>query len=421
MPYLARIISSDIVRSTKHFVAESKCKLRGKWPTLEVYLHPGDPYSQLLLQVLPNLKSRFAIDIQLFWMDKLEEQMFPEPTLLRDYGLKDSQYLASCYQLSPPLAIQMSAEQEHEAVCLLQDIADAKDRDTSATVHDSWALLKYIASRQNNLSDAKSCSERINQNTQRQRKLGHYGPGMIYFAGEWYWALDRLAHLEQRLIRIGLAKNHEQASFNTHLQIPEPAQNLLKNKTVTLYWSARSPYSYLALLRLNDLANNHGFTLDIKPIMPMVMRNLAVPKAKKMYIFKDTKREASHYDIPYGFVADPLGEAVLRCYSLLNYARDNSRYIEFLISFSQSVNAQGIRAETDKGMKLIVEGAGLNWQEAKKHLNSEAWKQETAENLQQMMNKGLWGVPSIEYENQIVWGQDRIPFIMQLMTGAKAG
>ena len=45
--------------------------------------------------------------------------------------------------------------------------------------------------------------------------------------------------------------------------------------------------------------------LEIMPVMPMVMRGLAVPDEKSMFIIKDCAREAAHWGFPFGTVCDP--------------------------------------------------------------------------------------------------------------------
>ena len=182
-----------------------------------------------------------------------------------------------------------------------------------------------------------------------------------------------------------------------------------------MYWSARSPYSYLGIIRAVQLSEHYQIPLEIKPVLPMMMRGMFVPQTKKMYIFHDTKREADKLAIPYGFVGDPLGPAVERCYALLAYAQSQGKYIDFLLSFAKGVNSEGIRAETDKGMKKIVERSGLNWQQAKPLLNQSGWKARVDQNLEEMMQQGCWGVPSFCYQQHRFWGQDRLGIIENLI------
>ena len=145
----------------------------------------------------------------------------------------------------------------------------------------------------------------------------------------------------------------------------------------------------------------------------MVMRRMQVPQQKGMYIIRDTKREAEKHNIKFGFSADPLGAAVERCYALFEHASENNLGNEFLETFARSVWAEGIDAATDAGMKTIVETAGLNWSLAKPLLNNEDWRGWAQENLLDMYDNGLWGVPSFRYQQIAVFGQDRLDRLEQ--------
>jgi 2-hydroxychromene-2-carboxylate isomerase len=44
--------------------------------------------------------------------------------------------------------------------------------------------------------------------------------------------------------------------------------------------------------RVQDLARRTALHLELRPVLPMVMRGLSVPWPKRRYIVLDTKREA---------------------------------------------------------------------------------------------------------------------------------
>ena len=143
----------------------------------------------------------------------------------------------------------------------------------------------------------------------------------------------------------------------------------------------------------------------------MVMRGMSVPGPKKLYIFLDTKREATKLGLPYGFLADPLGAAVERCYALVDYAKSEDKLQDLLLHFARAVNSQGVRAETEKGMKLIIDRCGLNWDIAKSKLQDQNWRDWAQQNLDEMFELGCWGVPTIRYGDLSFWGQDRFGMI----------
>jgi 2-hydroxychromene-2-carboxylate isomerase len=234
----------------------------------------------------------------------------------------------------------------------------------------------------------------------------------VYFACQWYWGVDRLEHLEKRLLAL---------KFNpTDYPSPKYARtwetfcaqpaNLIrdKNTPIELFFSMRSPYSHLALNRCHALAKHYGVPLIVKPVLPMLMRKLNVPKNKTRYIFFDALREGKKLNIPYGKVADPLGKGVENTYALWHWADQQGKGNEFLLAISHLVNAEGVSANFSSGLKRACKQVGLSWRQAKKALASPAWRGVVERNLNDLYTMELWGVPSIRYKDTHVWGQDRI-------------
>ena len=70
--------------------------------------------------------------------------------------------------------------------------------------------------------------------------------------------------------------------------------------------------------------------------------------------------------------------------------------------------AVGIDAGSDRGLRTIVERAGLSWAEAREALKDEAWRLTAEKNREELFALGLWGVPSFRVGDTAVWGQDRL-------------
>lgn len=455
-PYGARLISSDFILNNKRRWHEGKRKLKGHEHKLDVYLRLDDPYSYLLLQVLGSVQQRFNLTLDIFIVSEFQQDMYPALDMLKTYAFKDAQALAQLYHLDFP-ANKPAAEFEIKPTAksigddaekftrlaldtLAKNMADHAVIDTVMLDRLShifklfWQEEEVSRSGQKNTlmddmlsnSEYKKLDQQLEDNNRRLRQQGHYLAAMINYGGEWYWGIDRLDHLEKRLIDSGCAHSgNEAVQFNrtysadvspslaSYKSNSQATCSEIKNceKPLTLFWSARSPYSYLALVRSMKLAREEGVELIIKPVLPMMMRDMFVPDTKKMYIFHDTKREAKKLGIPYGFVADPLGAAVERCYALLDYAEQAGKLNDFLLSFAYAVNSEGIRGETDKGMKIIVQRCALDWSVAQTLLDKKEWRSTVDENLQEMFDSGCWGVPSMIYDKHVFWGQDRLGLI----------
>ena len=156
-----------------------------------------------------------------------------------------------------------------------------------------------------------------------------------------------------------------------------------------------------------QLCHHYGLRLEVKPVLPMVMRGLQVPRRKTLYIFLDARREAEKAGIPFGFTADPLGAGVECCYQLFDYARDQGREVDYLLSIAQGVYAEGVDIATRSGLARLVERAGLDWSEARRHLGNSVWTEWARDNLDAMYRLGFWGVPAFRFAGTQAWGQDR--------------
>lgn len=427
-PYVFSLVTSQRLLRWQRKLAEFRRSKAGKPHLVTVYLRISDPHSYILLQVLKALSTRYDIAFDFRTVLRLQENMYPAPGLWEQNAFADSAYLANIYGLDFPSAPPITTpELAHSATaqllhCELQ--GDYLDK-ASAILETYWqdqgdALNSLIDAR---IANNVECYQHhlLANETMLQNK-GHYLSAMLHYGekpgSEWYWGLSRLEYLEQRLTTLGAVKNAtvDPISARTPTPVePEPATNTraASASPIINYWSARSPYSYIGLIRARELAARHGVALVIKPVLPMVMRRMQVPQQKGMYIIRDTKREAEKHNIKFGFSADPLGAAVERCYALFEHASENNLGNEFLETFARSVWAEGIDAATDEGMKTIVETTGLNWSLAKPLLNNEDWRGWAQENLLDMYDNGLWGVPSFRYQQIAVFGQDRLDRLEQ--------
>ena len=160
------------------------------------------------------------------------------------------------------------------------------------------------------------------------------------------------------------------------------------------YPSLRSPYTYIAMERVYALARRYPVELVLRPVLPMVMRGLPVPRTKQLYIALDTKREAEDAGLAFGRVCDPVGRPVERAFSLYPWARERGRAAELLLSFARAAFAEGIDTGSDAGLRFVVERAGLDWDEARERLATDAWRDELEANREALFALGLWGVPS---------------------------
>lgn len=386
---------------------------------IEYFHQIEDAYGHLVAQVIQTLAERYDIKLRCHLVEGPQGLNSAEPDLLLRLAQYDSGLVASDYGLDfPAIDEPPSAELFKLAKSILASLDSAafveniSELSHALWTHDKNALLE-LAERLGQSSDAET-NAAIMRGMQRRELLKHYSGAMFYYLGEWYWGVDRLYHLEQRLQELGVDKmmGHE-------MIMPRPSVEMgpLKDEgkiTLEVYPSLRSPYTAICFDQVLKLVEETGINLVTKPVLPMVMRGVPATREKGKYIFTDTLREARAQSIPYGNFFDPIGNPVRRCYSIYPWAVAQGRGNELLSAFLAAAFAEGINTNNDKGLRHVVEKAGLDWHSAKEHLGDTAWEDELESNRQSMYDVGLWGVPSFrlldENGEQVLalWGQDRL-------------
>lgn len=410
-PWIARAISSQWLLNFKRRFQESKRRILKQPHVVSVFVRVDDPYSYLLLQVMPELQQRYKVSFSCYVVSHLQDHMYPESALWHNNALADSRYIAQLYGLEFPRAKELPSSKQTQ---LVSNQLLAVERDPEFVIRATSLLKAYWSGEQAEPADGQSLSARLADNDALLESMGHYLSATLHYGGEWYWGIDRLSHLERRLNSLKLNRfaaelkyDENTKHFCTHLK---ELRRLPKRPVtpLTIYFSARSPYSYLGLERGVRLAKHYGIAIVIKPMLPMLMRGMPIPPRKKWYIFSDTKREALKLGLDYGFIADPLGAGVERCYALFDFAKSQNKEVEYLLAYVRAVNVRAVHSDTDQGMKSIVEEAGLDWLQAQPLLQNDDWRDWAQRNYDEMYSKGLWGVPSFEYDGVAVWGQDRL-------------
>jgi 2-hydroxychromene-2-carboxylate isomerase len=243
------------------------------------------------------------------------------------------------------------------------------------------------------------------------RKAGHYQGAMLRYGGEWYWGLDRLPYLEAALAR-------ELGTRVVHVVTPRPEAErgalALSDKPLTceMWFSFRSPYVYLALHQIEDVLAPFDVPLVLRPVLPMVRRGLAVPNVKRMYIVRDVKREADRLGIPFGNLVDPMGKGIDDCIAIQHWANQRGAGLAFAKSATRGIWSEARDPNEPVDLKFLVERAGLPWDEARAVLDDPASAKAAAENAANLNGAGLWGVPSFKVGALAMWGQDRLPILV---------
>lgn len=424
-PLATSALTSARARALRRAAARGIRTLRGEPRRVHYFHQVDDPYGALAAQTLRAFADRYDAALTPHLVGPPSDAAAPERALLEAYARRDAADVARGYRLAFPAGAPAPSPSD---VALAQRVlAGAISRGAfvdhaarvSAALWSGHGALSDLAAELGEASDAQARAALAEGSALRDR-LGHYLGAMFHYDGEWYWGVDRLHHLERRLIAEGAARGEAPDQFIAPRPPPRRELRAAANEsggaaiTLEFFPSLRSPYTYIVTERVLALARATGVTLVLKPVLPMVMRGLPVPRAKRLYIALDTKREAEDAGVAFGRVCDPVGRPVERCFSLYPWARERGRAAELLLEFMRAAWSQGIDTGTDAGLRLAVERAGLAWSDAQTHLDRDAgWRSELEANRMELFGLGLWGVPSFRVRgggapDYATWGQDRL-------------
>ena len=423
MPSATALLTSPRTRALRRGLAELSRRVRGEPQRVHFFHQVDDPYSHLAAQVLHELLRRYDVELEPHLVGPPPDEAAPERARLEAFARKDAADVAPAYGLHFPeaapvpdparveLATRILARTAHE------DFARVAPRVSHALWSGDAAELEKRAA-EHGAASASAAQEAVARGDALRRRLGHYLGAMFYYGGEWSWGVDRLHHLERHLQARGLlrpgadpAPIAPRPDFHGEPAVPAPEAGPL---ALDFFLSLRSPYTAIAMPRLLALPERLSVELHLRPVLPMVMRGLPVPPAKRRYILLDTRREADDAGVPFGRICDPVGRPVERAFTLLPFARERGRAGAFLHAFTRASFAEGVDTGADAGLRYVLESAGLSWHDARAHLDRDDAVPELEANRKELLALGLWGVPSFRLRGPrgepdfCTWGQDRI-------------
>ena len=412
---VASTITSPRLRDLRRRRFEAHRKRSGTDHEVHYFHQVDDPYSALTAQTLASLARRYDVRLVPHLVPPPKDWAAPDRARLAAYGLVDARAVAPAFGLR----FNARAAPDPRAVRRAQSIlcSASPDRFAEAAAEVSGAVWSrrsldsaaatFGEAGRATLDDALSTGEALRD------QAGHYLGATFHYGGEWYWGVDRLDHLEARLADLGADREPGQPSIAPRpgLSFAAASRPTPGTPPLELFLSLRSPYSWLVIERVRALAGHYGLPLVLKPLLPMVMRGLPVPRAKRLYIVRDCKREAERLDLPFGRICDPVGAPVERGLAILCGARPSGRDADFAASFLKGVFAEGVDAGSDRGLSWLCARAGIAWPEAREWIADDRWRTEVEANRIEMLGLSLWGVPSLRFGDTTAWGQDRLGLI----------
>ena len=203
---LLRAYISPDTRRRARALSEARRKLSGKAHVITAFLQLDDPYSGLLAHYLPELASHYDIELQVCLSEALGGDYDAAPEQRRAYAINDCARLAS--ELGVPFLDKGPEPDAGQRRALLDSVAAQVDEHIFAdevleALEAYWRGDARAVERRSELAVDGAGQVVISASQAMLEKLGHYGSAMLHYGGEWYWGVDRLHYLTDRLDELG--------------------------------------------------------------------------------------------------------------------------------------------------------------------------------------------------------------------------
>ncbi len=202
-----------------------------------------------------------------------------------------------------------------------------------------------------------------------------------------------------------------------------------------LFWSFRSPYSYLATGRIVEIARDQDVEVRVRPVYPLAIRTPEFfQRAHPLfapYLIRDTARVAERLGIPYRW---PRPDPVVQDFANLTVpaeqpyihrltrlgvaAAERGRGLPFLDSVSRLIWSGEVDGwnEGDHLAKAVSRaGLDLAALDAAIEGDPDHFEAVVQANQEAQLAAGHWGVPTMVFEGEPFFGQDRIEDLLWRM------
>ncbi len=202
--------------------------------------------------------------------------------------------------------------------------------------------------------------------------------------------------------------------------------------TIDLFWSFRSPHSYLATPRLVEMAREWDLTLQVRPVYPLAVRSgeffrqvnpLWIP-----YLMRDTYRLSQMLGLPYRWprpdpvVVDPSTRAatpdqphIHRLTRLGCAAAKTPHGLDFLNEVSRVIwSGEVDNWHEGDHLAMASARAGLDLVRLDTQILADPAAHEDVIQANQRAHHdcGHWGVPTMAFEGEPFFGQDRLDVLL---------
>ena len=196
-------------------------------------------------------------------------------------------------------------------------------------------------------------------------------------------------------------------------------------KSVEFYFDLGSPYSYLAYYRLLQIAEQQEIQIVYKPILlggvfkATGNRSPIEIPVKGVYSILDMQRWAEYYQIPMQMNPHfPMNTLTLmriltgiQLLHLEKFEQVLKLLFDAMFGTPQNLNEPTVLAE-------VLKPSGFSVEDIMSMVQSDVVKQKLITEIEQAIQRGIFGAPTFFVGDEMYWGQDRLHFVEQALNKA---
>ena len=232
---------------------------------------------------------------------------------------------------------------------------------------------------------------------------GAFGVPTVAVGDQMWWGQDRLHFAAAAL---GAPRP----------PLPDP---IAKNRAkVSFYHDFSSPFSYLASTQIAGLAARYGVTVDWKPILlGALFRSIGTPNvpmltmspAKQDYVQRDLSEWAAWWGVPFRFPRTFPVRTVLPLRVSILEPKATAPLYRALWADDRDIGQPAV-------VQAVLDEAGLD-PALVAATQQPAVKARLRANTEEAEAAGVCGVPTVAVGGELVWGQDRLPMLADVLAG----
>ena len=251
-----------------------------------------------------------------------------------------------------------------------------------------------------------SIKQELKDRTAQAAAIGVFGvPTFVTAEGQW-WGADRMHFVESSLAGQAIQPEGSVAIAN------EP-----QAPVVDFFHDFSSPFSYLASTQVERVVAPSK--VRWKPILlGALFRNIGTPnvplmemsEAKRQWVFQDLLQWAKWWDVPFQWPSVFPIRTVLPLRVALQDQRATAPLYRALWGENRDISQPEVVREILHDAQLDAEGLIEGTQ-------NPGCKERLRANTEAAQALGVCGVPSFQVDDHIIWGQDRLHFLKEMIDG----